>query len=346
MKAEYKKIFDEIKPSSELQNSVFDMLGRRKKDSVAPRLVSAVLALCVFAVSIGFGVHYKSVQKISGTSETSSYDTSVYDTSNMIGGLMIASAGEAIGKSNTELGYRIYVRDISGMSEQEIYDAKVEMLDKNLQYGVTDKETLKDGLKNAVHQNGNVIYATTRGMVYSELVPCNIADPESVEEITVSNKNEYANLMLNCEDLYYTEPEKNVFVFDNRNVDFDLTCLEGRNLTVEGSRYAQCRRIDSKSAVHYDYDGYYNKNSEFYMKELQADRSFYISYNYTDIFYDALGSSKGLNLDDYSDEITMKVKFKDGYTATSVLAVTLNCRGDVTKSAKTVVRLVSYDYSK
>ncbi len=346
MKKTYKEIFDEIKPSEELLDSVFDMRDRKKKKSFAPKIVSAVLALAVFSTSIGFGVHYQSNRKTADIPETEYHSVANLNTDSIIGGLIVAGAGEVIGKSNTELGYRIYVRDVSGMSKKEIYDAKVEMLGKNLQYGVDDEDTLKDGLKNAVEQNGNVIYATTRGTVYSELIPCNIKNPDTVEEITVSNKSEYAELILNCYDLYYTEPEKNVFVFDNRNVNTDLTHMAGHNLTVEGERYAQCRRIDHKSAKHYSYDNYYNKDSEFYGMELQKDRSFYISYMYTDEFFDALGGTPAFDLADYNDEITLKVKFKDGYTATSVLSVSLNPKGDVTKTAKTAVKLISYDYSK
>lgn len=350
MKNLYKEIFDEVKPNEKLLDSVFDMRARKKKKSLAPKLVSAVLALAVFGGSIGFGMHYQndqSEQKITDSPETTYHSVANLNTDSIIGGLMVASAGEVIGQSNTELGYRIYVRDISGMSKQEIYDAKVEMLDKDLHLAVNDKATLKNGLKNDVKQNGNVIYATTRGTVYSELIPCNITKPDTVEEITVSNKSEYAELIVSCDDIYYTEPEKNVFVFDNRNVDYDLACIIGHNITVEGERYAQCRRIDHKSSKRYSYEHYYNKNSDHYMYEFtDINRSFYISYIYTDTFYDALGGTPGFDLADYNDEITLKVKFKDGYTATSVLAVSLNPKGDVTKTAKTAVKLVSYDYSK
>ncbi|MGN0529306.1 MAG: hypothetical protein ACI4IE_09250 [Eubacterium sp.] len=339
MKNTYKELFDGIKPDEKLVDSVFEMRHRKKNKRLVPKIISAVLAVAVIAGGTGFTVQYDKNKKI---------------TEHPIGSVMIASASDSIGKSTINIAYNIHVKNIEGMTEEEIYDAKIEML-KDLNYGIDDEDTLKDGLKNAVKINGNALYATDRGFnAKDEIIEpadCsfslqNIENPENVETIYVSNNSKYANAIISCEDLYYTEPKENVFVFDNRCVDTDKTFMVGHNLSVEGSRYAQCRRIENPKNKFYSYEQYYllDKDDDFYMRELSVQTglgtAFYISYEFSDAFFDALGENPDMDLTAYKDNLTVRVDFKDGNTATTVLELGINAKGYLT------AKCVSYDYSK
>ena len=330
MKNTYKELFDGIKPDEKLVDSVFEIRHRKKNKRLVPKIISAVLAVAVIAGGTGFTVQYDKNKKI---------------TEHPIGSVMIASASDSIGKATESIAYRIFVENITGLDEKELYNAKVEML-KKLNYGVDDKDTLEDGLKNAVTVNGNALYATERGMADANLVLKNIENPDNVKAISVSNTSDYGNIIMYCDDIYFTEPEKNVFVFDNRYVDTDKTCMVGHNLSVEGSRYAMCRRIESDESKKYGYQEYYelSKDDEFYMMELGGTtgqgHEFSISYEFSDAFFDALGENPDMDLTAYKDNLTVRVDFKDGNTATTVLELGINAKGYLT------AKCVSYDYSK
>lgn len=324
MKKAYKELYDGIKPGEQLMDSVFDMVDKKKKSKLVPKLASVVLAIAVLATGTGFGLQYHSNQKI---------------LNNPIGNVMIVDASEAIGKTTTQIGYRINVRDITGMTDEEIYNAKVELL-KDMHISVKHKESLEDGLKNAVFVNGNALYSTERGGTELELTLRNIKNPKDVEKISVSNTSDYGTPTIIADDIYFSEPEENVFVFDNRNVDDSLGYIVGHNISLDGERYANCMRIDAKGAKHYDYDSYYNKDSEFYGMETTTSDQFYISYMFADEFFDALGKNPTMDLTTYNDELTVKVDFKDGHTATTVLQVSLTEKGKMT------LKCLSYEYGK
>lgn len=217
---------------------------------------------------------------------------------------------------------------------------RFETLTKDLYYS-DDESTLNDALKNAIFVNGNALYATTRGMYTSNFVLNNIENPDDVKQIRVTNTSSYGNVVVSCDDLYYSEPEENVFVFNNIGVDYDKTCMHGHDITVEGSRYAYCCRIKSDDAKIYYYKDYYDKDSENYMVECDGnDMPFYISYMFTDDFYDALGENPTMDLTTYDDSITVSVDFNNGYTAKTVLGISLTEKGKMT------AKCLSYDYSK
>ena len=76
MKKEYKELFDNIKPDSELMYDTFNKADENKKSTVfMPRkIVAAALVMAVLAVGSGFGIHQikepKAIEDIENTTHT------------------------------------------------------------------------------------------------------------------------------------------------------------------------------------------------------------------------------------------------------------------------------------
>lgn len=327
MKNTYKELFNEFKPSKQLLDSAFEMQSKKINKRFVSKIACGVLALAVLIGGTGFGIQYNTKQEI---------------LNNPIGNVMLVNASEAIGQSSTSIGYKLYVKDITGLSEKEIYDLKIETASKELKLAVDTELERKNIENNTFKIYGNAMIATDRGM--SDFVLKNIKNPEDVDKITVSNTSDYIDLIMSVNDDYFTEPEEDVFVFDNRNIDLKRTTIQGHNVSVDGERYAKCREIESSKTKKYGYDNYYNKDSEFYMMELDGTtglgKEFYITYMFTDELYNALGKNPDMDLTTVKDTVTVKVDFKNGYTATTVIETNLN------KNGKVFARCTSYDYSK
>ena len=65
-----------------------------------------------------------------------------------------------------------------------------------------------------------------------------------------------------------------------------------------------------------------------------------IGDRYKTALFDALGDNPDMDLTAYKDNLTVRVDFKDGNTATTVLELGINAKGYLT------AKCVSYDYSK
>ncbi|MFR5875769.1 MAG: hypothetical protein ACLUFN_04695 [Eubacterium sp.] len=332
MKNAYKELYDEIRPDEKLVESVFEMRDRKKKKHLVPKIVSAVLALVLLVGGTGFGIQYNENQKLQ---------------KNPIGCVMLANASEAIGQSSVNIAYKISVKDITGLSDKEIQDLKVKALTEEMNYS-SDEFTLNDALKNVFTINGNAMYATERSVSGANFVLKNIDNPENVAKISASNTSDYGYVYVECNDLYFKEVEEDVFVESNNysDVDYDKSRLIGHDVSVEGSRYALCRRIESADTKVYSYHSYYelDEDDEFYMMEIGNavgyGYAFNISYMFSDDFYNALGENPAMDLTSYKDDYTITVDFKDGYTATTVLEIGLKENGQMT------AKCVSYDYNK
>ena len=323
----YKNTFSNIRPSSESIERIMDMTKEKRKVAFISNLKKITVGALALVLLVGgsiFGVDYAQSKSIQN---------------NPIGSIIIADASEPVGKASTNIGYRLYVADISNMNEKQIYDAKIELL-KRAGISANTTHEINDGLKNQIRQNGNAICIAERGT--TTFIPNNIENPENVESITISNNSDYANIIVSVEDDYYTEVKENVYVFDSKSVDTSRTCIEGHSVTVDGERYAKCRKITSEESTAYSYDSYYNKNSEFYMIPLNEEdpQAFYFDYDFTNEFYNALGKNPNMNFEDYKDTITLNIKFKDGNIAETVLEIGINEEGIVN------AKCVSYDYGK
>lgn len=342
MNNKYKKAMSGVHHSDELIERIFDMTIDKKanKRLIFKRLASVTLALAIL-VGGGFGIN--SLNKKNDEQFVSSAGYS-------IGGIMTVEAkSELKGGTNADgkydWGYRIYTKDITGLTEKEIKTEKENIAKllicggeenlKNEEHDI-DKFTLKGVIKDSVKTNGNIIYAFERGSTEQCLTICGIDDPSTVKEIVVSNTSNYGQLIINANDLYYKKNSNGEYVFDGHDVNTNLTCIEGHNKSISGDRYEKCRIIENPSIKKYSKESF-NKNSPVYGMELSTGKVFYFDYEFTNQFYDMLGQNPSFDLTNYKDEITINVEFKDGKVAKNIIDVTMDSNG------KTYCQLISYN---
>lgn len=328
----YKDIMSNVQPSEKSVERIFDMTIDKKanKGLVFKRLATAALAL---AILVGSGIGINSLNN--------SKNQYVSPAGYSIGGIMTVEAkNELKGGTNADgrydWGYRIYAKDITGLSKEEIETEKENLAKLYICSGdkeILEKEehdfdefTLNDTIKNNIHVNNNIIYATERGTVEQALTLCGIDDPSNVKEIKVSNTSKYGQLIINAVDLYYKENDKGEYIFDGKDVDTALTCIEGHSKSISGERYEQCRIIENPSIKKYSKESF-NKKSPVYGLELSTGKVFYFDYKFTNEFYDMLGQNPSFNLTNYKDEITITVEFKNGKVAKNVIDVTMDSKG-------------------
>lgn len=338
----YKDIMSNVQPSEKSVERIFDMTLDKKanKGLTFKRLASVTLALAIL-VGSGFGIN--SLNKKNEKQYVSSAGYS-------IGGIMTVEAknelkGGTNANSKYDWGYRIYTKNIVGLSADEVEREKIEMAKLLLCSGDDshidekfDEFTLNDTVKNNIHINNNIIYATERGTVEQALTICGIDDPSTVKEIRINNSSKYATPIIEANDLYYRKNANEDYIFDNVGVNTDLTSIRGHDITLSGDRYLKCRKIEAPQVKAYSKESL-DKKSPFYGMELATGKEFYIDYEFTDNFYNMLGENPSFNLTDFEDEITIMVEFKDGKIATNIIDVTMDENG------KTYCKLNSYSFN-
>lgn len=341
----YKDIMSNVQPSEKSVERIFDMTLDKKanKGLTFKRLASVTLALAIL-VGGGFGIN-----SLSKKNEKQYVSSAGYS----IGGIMTVEAkNELKGGTNADgrydWGYRIYTKDITGLSKEEIETEKENLAKLYICSGdkeILEKEehdfdefTLNGVIKDNIKINGNMMYAFERGATEQCLTICGIDDPSTVKKISVSNTSKYGQLIINADDLYYKENSNGEYIFDGTDVNTDLTCIEGHNKSISGDRYEKCRIIENPSIKKFSKESF-NKNSAAYGIELSTGKVFYFYYDFTDEFFNLLGENPTYDLTDYKDEITIKVEFKDGKVSKNIIDVSMG------KNGKTYCKLNSYSFN-
>lgn len=300
------------------------------------RLASAALAL---AILVGSGIGINSLNN--------SKNQYVSPAGYNLGGIMTVEAKSQLGSTNAngkyDWGYRIYTKNIVGLSAEEVEREKVEMAKLWLCSGdslilneeIFDDFTLNDTVKNNIHINNNIIYATERGTVEQALTICGIDDPSTVKEIRINNSSKYATPIIEANDLYYRKNANGDYIFDNVGVNTDLTSIKGHDITLSGDRYLKCRKIEAPQVKAYGKESL-DKKSPFYGMELATGKEFYIDYEFTDDFYNMLGNNPNYELTEFNDDINISIEFNDGKIAENIINVSMD------KNGKTYCQLSSY----
>ncbi len=334
----YKDIMSNVQPSKQSVERIFDMTLDKKanKGLTFRRLASAALALAIL-IGSGFGIN----------SLNNSKSQYVSPAGYNLGGIMTVEAKSQLGSTNADgkydWGYRIYTKNIEGLSAEEIEKEKVEMAklwlcssdSLMLNEETFDDFTLNDSIKNNVHINNNVVYATERGTVEQALTICGIDDPSTVKEIRINNSSKYATPIIEANDLYYRKNANGDYIFDNVGVNTDLTSIKGHNITLSGDRYLKCRQIEAPQVKAYGKESL-DKKSPFYGMELATGKEFYIDYDFTDDFYNMLGNNPNYELTEFNDDINISIEFNDGKIAENIINVSMD------KNGKTYCQLSSY----
>lgn len=338
MKNTYKELYDEIRPDEKLVDSVFEIRDRKKKKHLAPKIVSAVLALAIIIGGGSYGV--RQIQIYKNPYETKTLPTVTYSGSNQsnenYGFIMVVNAAESENENDTSIDFSRQSADLNTLYEDSM------MIKCISTKGMTDYEK-----KQALSNLEDELFYSADSWVYTKkiknaYVGYSVADyfrfsvpnAEQVEEIRVSHSDKYGVMTMISDDCSYDDNNVVHHEYQFEDGYDELYEMTGNNLAFPGNRFLKNAKL--KEGPRY----FYNTEDKVYVQFTDYYDGLMIYWIPSDVLFDAFETNPNMDLTKIKDTITFEVEFKNGDVARSVAEIWFDSDGMMNE------KLVSFDYIK
>ncbi|MDE6125177.1 MAG: hypothetical protein K2G22_08150 [Eubacterium sp.] len=313
-KDKYKATFNELSPSEDAVERIFEMTSDKKKfnhNKIFKRITATALAF-VLLIGVGFCADYIAQKN---------YESSISFPDNKLGVLVACASEKGLVKienlNEQEFFYRIYVIDYTNDEKRQKVENDYNR-ENNEQREISEKLSKKDI---GTHTNGS--FSTLDNGMLRTLNTGNLVlslnNYSNVKDITIENASKYGELQFS----YVTENTGEIFS-ETENLTVFITTL-GEDDAVYASKYICGNKISVTGE-----ELQLSKNIGLYsigIGKHEINKGYEFSWDISNALYQELEKDINFDLTKITDTITFTVNYLDGTTESTIVNISFDSDG-------------------